>query len=115
MHDAVNYIRISRKARSAINEVLKKSSERNLKEAKSFYKEDFWNNKEQRIKEHHSDLMQKSYENAIKKRPELIKDGYKVFKENKNIKIKEIIRPSTFYKPDLLPDPIEYFRLHGRL
>lgn len=108
VHDIHNYRKISKAAKDAVQEVLRKRNRQAIMDAKSEYSHPVYNNfdnKKDMIIDSYKDRVIKNREKAVKDEKELIDEGYKEFKKLRRAKIKDIVDPSPFGQSARLYDP----------
>lgn len=108
VNDIRNYKKISKSAKSAVQEVLRKRNRQAIIDAKSEYSHPVYNNydnKKDMIIDSYKNHVIKNREKAVKDEKELIDEGYKEFKKLRRAKIKDIVDPSPFGRSARLYDP----------
>lgn len=111
VNDIHNYRKISKAAKSAVQEVLRRNNREAMQRARSEYSTSFYkrNFNEQELKDHiierYKEHVIKNRNKASKDEKELISEGYKEFKKLQKARVEDIIKPSPFGKKSSWYDP----------
>ena len=111
VNDIRNYKKISKAAKSAVQEVLRRNNRESMQRVRSEYSTPFYkrNYSKQELKDY---IIRDYKEDVVKNRikasrdeKELISEGYKEFKKLQKARVEDIIKPSYFGKKSSWYDP----------